>query len=408
METPNSIDVLIIRLFSGEADPDEKKKIAEWFEQSPENKKLYADLREIWLSSGIQSNADNYDLEDAIRKFRDQISMEKYFQPLEQEVTEQRLDLIQQKIRISDKTIKLVRRKWQKYAAGIAIFITIGSLIWLSVQTKNRFPFEAANMLTMKGKIILANGSTREFDTEQTTIKQTSSGNVTINNDTIDIKSNKTPSATNQIIIPYGKRSEIMLADGTHIWLNSGSQLSYPTKFKTDSREVFLSGEAFFEVKANPNKPFYVITRDIRIKVLGTSFNVCSYIEDNTTQTVLFKGKVSAGKDRLFAKTIDMMPGERLIYDKSSKNLIKDRVDVKLYSSWVNGFLNFDNTPITEVYKKLERYYNKNIKAEDDLGKISFSGKLDLKNKIEDVLENISFASSVKVRKSNGSFIIKK
>ncbi len=121
----------------------------------------------------------------------------------------------------------------------------------------------------------------------------------------------------NQIIIPYGKRSDITLADGTHIWLNSGSQLSYPSEFKTDSREVYLSGEAFFDVKANPNKPFYVITRDIKIKVLGTRFNVSSYNEDNTTQTVLLKGKVTTGKNKIFAQTIDLMPGERMIYDKT-------------------------------------------------------------------------------------------
>lgn len=78
METPITIDILIIRLFSGEANPDEKQKINEWLGQSAENKKLYADLREIWLSAGIQSNADNYQLENAILKFRNQINSEKY------------------------------------------------------------------------------------------------------------------------------------------------------------------------------------------------------------------------------------------------------------------------------------------------------------------------------------------
>lgn len=78
METPINIDILIIRLFSGEANPEEKKKIEEWLGQSAENKKLYADLREIWLSAGIQSNTDNYHLEDAILKFRDHINSKKY------------------------------------------------------------------------------------------------------------------------------------------------------------------------------------------------------------------------------------------------------------------------------------------------------------------------------------------
>ena len=332
----------------------------------------------------------------------------KSIQPIEQEVPTQRLNLILQDIIIPAKTFKLNHYKWLKYAAGIIIFITIGSLIWLSVHTKTQFPLEANNIPGLKGQIILADGTIQEFDTEQTTIKQSSAGKLTINNDTIEVKSNKTQSAINRIVIPYGKRSEITLQDGTHIWLNSGSQLSYPNEFKTDSREVYLSGEAFFEVKPNPNKPFYVITHDIRIKVLGTSFNVCAYDEDHSTQTVLVKGRVSAGKDQLFAKTFELLPNERLIYDKSSKILTKDHVDVKFYTSWVNGFLNFNNMPITQVFKILERYYNKNINVEDDLPKISFSGKLDLKDKIEDVLENISFASAVKTEKNNDSFKIKK
>ena len=330
------------------------------------------------------------------------------FQPLEPEVPEYRLNLILQKILIAEKKILSNRYQGLKYAAVLVVLVAIASLIWLSVNKKNNFQIEAGTMTGMKGRIILANGSTREFDTEKTSIKQSSSGHLTINDDTLEIKSDKTSSAINKVIIPYGKRSEIMLADGTHIWLNSGSQLSYPTEFKSDSREVYLSGEAFFDIKPNPEKPFYVITRDIRIKVLGTSFNVSSYEEDNTSQTVLVKGKVSAGKNQLFSKTVELMPGERMVYNKKNRDLTKDKVDTKFYASWISGYLIFENEPITEIYKKLERYYNKNIQAEEGLEKISFSGKLDLKDKLEDVLENISFASAVKVQAKNGSFIIKK
>lgn len=332
----------------------------------------------------------------------------KSLQPLNQNISQEKLDEIYRNIRKSGKVITLKRFTAFKYAAGILLMVATAGLIWLSLHQKNQFPIEALNNSTLKGKIILANGLTKEFDTEQTTIRQTTTGNLTINNDTIDAKSNKVASEMNQIIIPFGKRSEITLADGTHIWLNSGSQLSYPTEFKADSREVYLSGEAFFDVTSNPNQPFYVITHDIRVKVLGTSFNVSSYNEDNTTETVLVKGKVSAGKNVLFGKTINLVPGERMIYNKSNESVSKDRVDVAMYASWVKGYLIFDNIPITDVYKKLERYYNLDITAEDGLEKITFSGKLDLKESIKDVLENISFASSLKVFENNGSYFIKR
>ena len=364
---------------------------------------LYPDTaRNLFWNSFIEEYPGKRNL------IRDADLIIKSFQPLEPEIPEHKLNLILQKILIGEKTILWNRYRGLKYAAVLAVFVAIASLIWLSVQKENKFPIEAGTMTGMKGRIILANGSTREFDTEKTSIKQSSSGHLTINNDTLEIKPDKTSSAINKVIIPYGKRSEIMLADGTHIWLNSGSQLSYPTEFMSDSRKVYLSGEAFFDVKPNPEKPFYVITRDIRIKVLGTSFNVSSYEDDNTCQTVLMKGKVSAGKDQLFAKTIDLIPGERMIYNKKNRSISKDQVDIKFYESWISGYLLFDNEPITEIYKKLERYYNKNIEAQEGLEKISFSGKLDLKDKLEDVLENISFASAVKVQQRDDSFIIKK
>jgi len=332
----------------------------------------------------------------------------KSLQPIEQEVPQQKLNDILQNVKKLDKTKKLKLYHGWKYAAGIALLIATGSLLWFTAQMKTSFPIESENSTFKKGRIIFSNGSTHEFDTEQTIIKQTTSGNLTINNDTIDNNLDLKSPAMNQIIIPYGKRSDITLADGTHIWLNSGSQLSYPSEFKTDSREVYLSGEAFLEVKSNPDQPFYVITRNIKIKVLGTSFNVSSYNEDNTTQTVLLSGKVSAWKNKLFAQTIDLIPGERMTYDKTNGNILKDKVDVRLYASWINGYLIFDNVPITEVYKKLERFYNKEIIIDNGLEEITFSGKLDLKDNVKDVIDNISFASSVNVFENNGSYNIKR
>lgn len=337
--------------------------------------------------------------------------------PIENEITERKLNSIFRTINIHERSKILIGARWMRYAAGIALLITTGTLLWLSLRVNHSFPVEADNSTRLKGKVIFSNGLIREFETEKTIITQTSSGKLTINNDTVDLNNSTTELAQrkdvenevamNQIIIPYGKRSEITLADGTHIWLNSGSQLSYPSRFKTNSREVYLTGEAFFDVTADANKPFYVMTHDFKIKVLGTKFNVSSYSEDRTIQTVLLKGKVSAGKNKLFAETIDLYPGERIVYDKEGDSIAKGKVDVQLYTSWINGYLIFDNEPTTEVFKKLERYYNQRIISSGELSGNTFSGKLDLKDNIKDVLENISFASSVKVTEENGSFIIK-
>ena len=338
---------------------------------------------------------------------RNAILIIKSIQPTSLEISQEKNDEIFRRIKASEGKLKINWISYLKYAAVISIFVAIGSLIYTSLYNY-KFPIEAANEMDLKGKVIFADGSTKVFDSDKTSIKQTASGNLVINSDTVVVKVKQANTSLNHIIIPYGKRSDIILADGTHIWLNSGSQLSYPSEFKTDSREVYLSGEALFDVNANPKKPFYVITKNIKIKVLGTIFNVSSYDEDNTVQTALLRGKVTAGENKLFASTVNLAPGELLTYSKKNSTLLKEKVDVKSYASWVNGYLIFINVPITEVFMKLERYYNQDIKIEDSLEKITFSGKLDLKDNIKDVINDIAFASSINVQKKEGFYLIKK
>jgi len=338
---------------------------------------------------------------------RNAILIIKSIQPTSLEISQEKNDEIFRRIKASEEKLKINWISYLKYAAVISIFVAIGSLIYTSLYNY-KFPIEAANEMDLKGKVIFADGSTKVFDSDKTSIKQTASGNLVINSDTVVVKVKQANTSLNHIIIPYGKRSDIILADGTHIWLNSGSQLSYPSEFKTDSREVYLSGEALFDVNANPKKPFYVITKNIKIKVLGTIFNVSSYDEDNTVQTALLRGKVTAGENKLFASTVNLAPGELLTYSKKNSTLLKEKVDVKSYASWVNGYLIFINVPITEVFMKLERYYNQDIKIEDSLEKITFSGKLDLKDNIKDVINDIAFASSINVQKKEGFYLIKK
>jgi hypothetical protein len=310
----------------------------------------------------------------------------------------------------SSKRSKTIYLKLLKYAAMFLLLFTIGESINFLEQSHQVFPIaENTPAHSEKGLVILADGKTHEFDTENTSIQQASLNQITINSDTIKTTQKKTNTQTQlltKVIIPYGKRSEITLCDGTHVWLNSGSQLSFPSEFEKNSREVYLTGEAFFDVTENVSKPFFVITPEIKVRVMGTCFNIMSYSDDQTVQTVLLKGKVSVGRNKLFTQSMELIPGERITYQKAEELLIKDNVNVQLFSSWVKGFLIFENEPITVVFKKLERFYNQKITTEGGLNKITFSGKLDLKNNIKKVLTNIAFASSVVVTEENSVYYI--
>ena len=332
-------------------------------------------------------------------------------QPVEPKISLERINAIKSEIKHRSTSYRRISLAALKAAAILIFLITIGGLVCYFLGEKQTIPFETASEEFLeKGKLILADGTVREFETEKTNILQTNKGAIAVNNDTIatDINTLKTyKSAMNQVIIPYGKRSEITLADGTHIWLNSGSQFSYPVVFEGDSREVYLSGEAFFDIKADPSKPFYVISKDIKIRVSGTRFNVSSYENDHITHTVLLSGKISVAKNKKFAREIEVLPGERLSYVKADESIGKEKVDVEQYASWINGYLILKSEPLNEIFRKLERYYNKRIIIEKGLNNVTFSGKLDLSENIEKVLENISFSSSFSVHAENDYYTIK-
>lgn len=303
-------------------------------------------------------------------------------------------------------------RQLLKYAAVFLLVATMGGIFYYyQFSHTNRFPVEMADSrLFEKGGIVLPDGTINEFETKETQIKQSSSGEITVNDDTLHVSStemNSDASAMTQVITPYGKRTRIVLPDGTKIWLNAGTTLSYPTSFSDKSREVYLSGEAFFEVAKDKLRPFHVITGDLKIKVTGTRFNVTSYQNDTFTQAVLVEGKIFASKNGIFAKDVELTPGERVVLDKSENRLSKQNVDVEQYASWINGYLIIRDEPIDEIIKKLERYYDQKIIAGKLSQDIRFTGKLNLADDLNKVLQNIAFSAAFTVEYKNDTYIIK-
>jgi len=198
----------------------------------------------------------------------------------------------------------------------------------------------------------------------------------------------------NTVIVPYGKRTQITLSDNSTIWLNSGSKLVYPVQFANNKREVFLDGEAIFEVTRDKNHPFHVVTRDMEIKVLGTVFDLCAYSDDSTINTVLAHGSVELIYKRyslLGLSREKMVPGMLAVYDRTDKTLIQKNVNTKDYTSWKDGYLVMEKKSLGSIAKKLSRYYNVSIEIESpELADETFSGYLDLRNSAVQVLALIS------------------
>lgn len=159
------------------------------------------------------------------------------------------------------------------------------------------------------------------------------------------------------------------LPDHSVVWLNSGSTLRYPTVFSKGNRNVELNGEAYFEVQADQERPFYVNTASgLSVYVYGTKFNVSAYEDDSYIETVLEKGKVNViSPDR--ETVTQMVPGERLLYDKQEQKLLKSEVDVYEKVAWKEGKLIFRNAPLDEIFKRLARHFNVEIQFSNPSGK---------------------------------------
>ncbi|KJF45256.1 FecR family protein [Draconibacterium sediminis] len=220
---------------------------------------------------------------------------------------------------------------------------------------------------------------------------------------------NKKP-VFNTLVVPYGKRTQITLADGSKVWLNSGSKLVYPATNTGNKREVYIDGEAIFNVAHIDNKPFYVNTKDFKIKVLGTVFNVNAYEDDNNSGTVLAEGKIeiSSNNNTLFnneKRTI--LPGTRIVYNNNTERFEESQVDVKNYLSWRDGYLILEKEPLETILKKISRYYNVDIELQNaTIGKETFSGNLNLRNTAEEVLNIIAETTQIKLNRENNKLII--
>ena len=192
-----------------------------------------------------------------------------------------------------------------------------------------------------------------------------------------------------ELVTKKWQRSLVTLQDGTKVWLNADSELKYPKTFSGEKfRDVYLEGEAYFDVAENKEHPFIVHTSDISVKVLGTAFNVRSYPMDNIVETTLVRGKVNIASTGKQAKQITLLPNQKVVFEKQSRKLLlENRVNTEKYVSWREGTMMFEDQSLREIVQALERWYNVTIKVEDANSlDCHFSAKINNKS-LEEVLE---------------------
>ena len=179
----------------------------------------------------------------------------------------------------------------------------------------------------------------------------------------------------NTLTLPRGTEYNIVLADGTKVYLNADSEIRYPVTFVDNKREVELKGEAYFVVAKNEQQPFLVRVNDqISVRVLGTSFNVTAYPDQKRIVTTLEEGSVQVEYGE---KSVNITPGEQAVYDKKNGYLKVKEVDTQLYTSWKDGYYKFSNATLEEIMETLTLWYDLNVfYVNPEVKNLEFTGRL--------------------------------
>ena len=191
---------------------------------------------------------------------------------------------------------------------------------------------------------------------------------------------------------PLGSKTKLYLPDGSLVWLNAGSRMTYSQGFGVDNRKVELEGEGYFEVKRNEKIPFFVKTKDLQLQVLGTKFNFRDYPEDHEVVVSLLEGKVGLNNLLREEKEAVLSPDERAVLNKANGFLTVESVTASNASQWTDGYLFFDEELLSDIAKELERSYNVKIHiANDSLKTFRFYGNFVRREQnIQEVLEALA------------------
>ena len=361
----------------GGLSPEEKGKLEDWINESEEHRLLFCKIKKQ-LSINEIRNYLQTDVEDAWKKVREKTFGAPPVRPR-------------------------IRPKWLKYAA-VVLPVLLSITLWYT--WKEEMKNKQATVARLNPVLTLDNGEKYQLDPEEQTeiyvdeeVKAYQAGGGLIYDTTARQEENK----YNRIEVPRGSEYWIVLPDGTRVWLNAATELKYPVAFHAKERRVYLKGEAYFEVAPDKNRPFYVETEEVKIRVLGTVFDVNTHYTRGV-RTVLVEGAVALEWGD--QKEIRMKPGELADFDRTTTEVTLKEVDVTSYISWKEGYFVFEDEPLEEIMHTLSLRYDKEFLF---VGKRSralhFSGHIKRYERIETILSAITDVTGVEFR-MNGQIIL--
>ena len=336
-----------------------------------------------------------------------------------EQMSNERQDLLWTRIKDSNKILQMQRNRrfrsfiWMVAASVTVLIIFSISYIYTNVNKTPDVEAIAREMavtpeaddiqLVLPDKQIPISG-------QESQIEYDAKGTVVVNSEKIadafqsSSNSSKRSLEFNQLIVPNGKRSTLILEDGTKVWVNAGSRIVYPVAFADKKREIYVNGEVFLEVAPDKNRPFVVKTKEMDVQVLGTSFNVMAYETDESASVVLVTGSVQV--DTRDDEDFRLEPNRMFSYHKGECD-IKD-VNVNDYILWKDGLYTYRSEHLSVILDRLSRYYGKKISYKSDVADLRCSGKLDMQEDLEVVLDGLSQTAPILYKKIGEEYILVK
>lgn len=321
---------------------------------------------------------------------------------LQEPIDELRKDLDEIEHRLIEYSSPVKIKLWPKIAAAAMLIMIAGGLLYVQQRspenlTANVYKNDVAPGGN-KALLILADGSKISLDeaanhqlATQSGIRITKTGTGQLVYATAD-QTKTAASSLNTISTPRGGQYQVTLADGTKVWLNASSSLTYPSGFaNTKQRQVTLKGEAYFEVAKDKLHPFFVKTDRQTVKVLGTHFNISSYEDDKITKTTLLEGLVSVnpiGKEEQI-----IHPGQQAVLNGG--DIAVKEANTEEAMAWKNGYFRFNDEDIKSVMRKLSRWYSIDVQYEGEVSVEGFTGKISRFKPISEVLNALESTKTI-------------
>jgi transmembrane sensor len=295
--------------------------------------------------------------------------------------------------------VHFLKTAWFRYAAAVVLVIGIGAYIFTSKQSRIEKTVVAGELNKEPGqdKAILTLSDGRQIVLDNSTDENISDGSISIKKSDGIVKYNAALTSETNLVsynsmsTPCGGQYQLVLPDGSQVWLNSASSIKYPTIFQGNNRIVELSGEAYFDIKENRNVPFIVKTHRAEVLVLGTAFNVNSYKDEPQFSTTLVNGsvKIVAGNE---SKTIK--PGQQAQFSNSHPNILKvnNDVDINQVIAWQKGIFEFDGVSLDIIARQLSRWYDVKVTVEKESINFPLSGGITKKTSLQNVLKVLKAA----------------